>query len=61
MEREETDYVSRVASALTAVKGVNRTDALSLVSHMGSLADLLRATPEALAAVPGMGPTKVRS
>lgn len=47
-------------SVLTSIKGINRTDALSLASHFGSLAALLTASMEQLASVPGVGPKKVR-
>jgi hypothetical protein len=34
-----TDYMGRLASALTSIRGVNRRDAYSLARHFGSLAD----------------------
>jgi len=56
----EPDYLGRVASALSAVRGVNRADALRLAEAFGSVAAMLRAGAGDLAAVRGMGPTKVR-
>ena len=52
--------MSRLTSALTgAVRSVNRTDAATLSAAQGSLAEMLRSTPEQLSACPGIGPTKV--
>jgi len=59
-ERTESDYLSRLTGALTCIRGVNRTDVQSLGREFGSLAALLQATPQQLAACPGIGPTKVR-
>lgn len=60
-ERVEGDYASRLASVLTAVRAVNRTDALALGAQFGTLADIMRATPQQLSACPGIGPTKVQN
>ncbi len=60
-ERSDADYASRLASALTAVRAVNRTDALALGAQLGSLADILRASREQLSACPGIGPTKLNN
>ena len=57
-ERTEQDYESRRAHVLTAVRGVNRTDVVSLGSKMGSVAGIMRAKADDLAAVPGIGPIK---
>ena len=52
--------MSRLTSALTgAVRSVNRTDSATLSAARGSLAEMLRSTPEQLSACPGIGPTKV--
>jgi NAD-dependent DNA ligase len=48
------------AGALTTIKGVNKVDVVTLGSTFGSLAALMTATSEQLAACPGIGPTKVR-
>ena len=48
------------AGALTTIKGVNKVDVVTLGSTFGSLAALMTASPEQLAACPGIGPTKVR-
>ena len=48
------------AGALTTIKGVNKVDVVTLGSTFGSLAALMTASSEQLAACPGIGPTKVR-
>ena len=59
-ERRDADYVSRLAGALTAVRGVNKVDASSLGANFGSLAGIMRAGAGTLAATPGLGPTKTK-
>lgn len=59
-ERRDSDYVSRLAGALTAVRGVNKVDASSLGANFGSLAGIMRAGAGTLAATPGLGPTKTK-
>lgn len=57
--RTETDYESRRSHVLTAVRGVNKTDVVTLGSRMGSVAGIMKADKQSLAACPGIGPTKV--
>lgn len=38
----DADYMGRLASAVTTIRGVNRSDAYSLARHFGSLADAFR-------------------
>ena len=54
------DHRSRLSEVLTTVRGVNRTDASSLVTRFGSLAAIARAPEEELQGVPGIGDKKVR-
>jgi DNA excision repair protein ERCC-1 len=56
----EPDYLGRVASVLSAVRGVNRADSLRLAEAFGSVAEMLRAGGGDLGAVRGVGPTKAR-
>jgi len=58
-ERLDADYISRLSAALCAVRGINRTDAVTLGMTFGSLAAILSASAEELEACPGLGPTKV--
>lgn len=55
-----TDYVSRATSALTAVRGVNKTDVKTLGDRFGSLAAVMQAPAAELQACPGIGPTKAK-
>ena len=57
--RAEQDYLSRLNAALTTVRGLNRTDVLTLGGALRTAADIMRADAGALAALPGIGPTKV--
>lgn len=58
--RAGEDYLSRLNAALTSVRGVNKTDVLALGAAFGTAAGILSAPGRALAAVPGVGPTKAR-
>jgi DNA excision repair protein ERCC-1 len=58
--RAEASAGAVLAAALTGVRGVNGTDVLTLGSTFGSAAGIFSAPPSALAAVPGIGPTKAR-
>jgi NAD-dependent DNA ligase len=52
--------IHALAGALTTIKGVNKVDVVTLGSTFGTLAALMTATTDQLAACPGLGPTKVR-
>ena len=59
-ERVETDFLSRMIDCLTSIKGVNKTDALTLLTQFGSLQGIVQATADQLAACPGIGPQKCK-
>jgi len=59
-ERVEKDYMSQLNSVLTTVRGVNRTDVITLASNFGSLKRMAVATPEELSLCPGLGEKKVK-
>ena len=58
--RTDEDYLSRLNSALTTVRGVNKTDVLTLGATFKTATSIMKASMEELAACPGLGPTKVR-
>ncbi len=54
-------YYKRVVETLTTVKAINKTDAINLVSHFGSLEELCQKANEAnLQEIPGMGQRKIK-
>jgi hypothetical protein len=50
----------QVADLLTSIRSINKTDAAVLLSTFGTLAGVMRATPEELSLLPGLGEKKVR-
>lgn len=48
-----------VAEALSSLKRINRTDAISLISSFESVEGLAVASPDAISLCPGLGPQKV--
>jgi DNA excision repair protein ERCC-1 len=54
------DYTTRVTQILTQIRGVNRTDVLTLTASFGTLRDILQASEEQLSSCPGLGPAKVK-
>ncbi|KAL6004402.1 hypothetical protein ACLOJK_004955 [Asimina triloba] len=59
-ERMDTDYMSRLNHALTAVRHVNKSDVVTLGSAFGSLSHIMDASMEDLARCPGIGERKVK-
>lgn len=49
-----------VAEALSSLKRINRTDAVSTISTFSNMERIVKASPEQLSVVPGMGPQKAR-
>lgn len=58
--RTEEDYLSKLTSALTTVRGVNKTDVLTLGATFKTASGIMKASMNQLAACPGIGPTKVK-
>ncbi|CAH3136751.1 unnamed protein product [Porites lobata] len=56
----EGDYLSKLTDCLTTVKGINKTDVVSLTSTFGSLANMTTASKDDLALLPGFGPLKAQ-
>lgn len=59
-ERAQADYTGQLTALLTNVRGVNKTDVLTLTSHLGSLSTIAKASTEQLSSLPGFGPVKVK-
>ncbi|CAD6215564.1 GSCOCG00000375001-RA-CDS [Cotesia congregata] len=60
MERGDSDPQLKLISALTSVRSVNKTDALTLLRNFGTITDILKASPEALSLCPGFGIQKAK-
>ncbi|EPS36241.1 hypothetical protein H072_10335 [Dactylellina haptotyla CBS 200.50] len=59
-ERQKEDHMSRVEDFVTSVKGVNKTDAMGLISMFGSVRAAVNAPEEQIALIPGWGEKKTR-
>ncbi|CAE7189181.1 unnamed protein product [Rhizoctonia solani] len=62
-EKIDTDYQSVLRATLTTVRGVNKTDVMTLKTNFGpcqSFSNIVHATTEDMQLCPGFGPTKVR-
>ncbi len=58
---DDLSYYKRVVEILTTIKAINKTDAINLVSHFGSLKELCQKANEAnLQEIPGMGQRKIK-
>jgi DNA excision repair protein ERCC-1 len=59
-ERVEATFLARATNFLTAVKGVNKTDVVTLLSAFGNIKNIVAASEEELSVIPGFGRTKAR-
>jgi DNA excision repair protein ERCC-1 len=50
----------QVIDALTSIRSVNKTDAMTLLNIFGSVAGIVKATPDKIALCPGFGPHKAQ-
>ncbi|XP_004521036.1 DNA excision repair protein ERCC-1 [Ceratitis capitata] len=58
MERVESSPHQKLVAALTSIKPVNKTDAVTLLQNFGKLENLINASEERLSLVVGLGPRK---
>ncbi|KAJ3369233.1 Excision repair cross-complementation group 1 [Allomyces arbusculus] len=58
--KQETDYMSRLSETLTQIKGVNRTDVLTLSANFGTFERIVEATEAQLCECPGIGAKKAK-
>lgn len=59
-ERVDDSYMAHLTSALTSVRGVNKTDVATLVSNFGSFEKIVNAPSAQLSDLPGLGDKKVK-
>jgi Helix-hairpin-helix domain len=59
-ERISDDYLSQLNNVLTSVRGVNKTDVMTLTSNFGSLKRIAQAGPDEMSLLPGFGEVKVK-
>lgn len=57
---QSTSYTDKLSDFITVPRGINKTDALSLISTFGSLKTAINARPEEISLVPGWGEKKVQ-
>jgi len=60
MEKSGTEPHEKLIEALTSVKSVNKTDAVTLLGTFKTLGEIVKAKPEDLALCPGFGPNKAK-
>jgi len=60
MARAEDDFQGQMADALTTVKGINKTDATTLLTTFDSLANIIECEEDKLLLCPGLGPLKAK-
>lgn len=60
MEKGGVEPHHKVIEALTSVKAVNKTDAVTLLATFKTLEAVIRASPEDLSLCPGFGPNKAK-
>jgi len=60
MEKSGTEPHEKLIEALTSVKSVNKTDAVTLLGTFKTLSEIVKASPEDLALCPGVGPNKAK-
>nr|CAG4637292.1 EOG090X0BTB [Ceriodaphnia reticulata] len=61
MEKQENNStLAGITDALTSIKSVNRTDAMTLLSNFQTLQNIYEASEEDLSLCPGIGPQKAK-
>lgn len=60
MERTDTNPQQKLINALTSIRSVNKTDAMTLLTTFGTLSGILKATPTSLSLCPGFGSQKAQ-
>ncbi|XP_059056747.1 DNA excision repair protein ERCC-1 [Achroia grisella] len=60
MEKIENDPHQKIINALSSIKPVNKTDAMTLITTFGTLENLIQVSEQRLAECPGIGATKAK-
>ncbi|GBP09966.1 DNA excision repair protein ERCC-1 [Eumeta japonica] len=60
MEKIENDPHQKIVNALSSVKPINKTDALTLITTFGTLENIIKASESRLAQCPGLGVRKAQ-
>ncbi|XP_055633789.1 DNA excision repair protein ERCC-1 [Toxorhynchites rutilus septentrionalis] len=60
MERAQQHPYQKLVSALTHIKPVNKTDAMTLIQNYGTLANIINSSEEKLSQCTGLGPRKAK-
>ncbi|KAI1291454.1 mating-type switching protein swi10 [Xylaria venustula] len=58
--QQATSYAEKLAEFVTVPRGINKADAISLVSAFGSIKNAVNADPEQVAVISGWGEKKVK-
>ncbi|KAI0553086.1 restriction endonuclease type II-like protein [Xylaria curta] len=58
--QQATSYAEKLAEFITVPRGINKADAISLVSNFGSIKNAVNADPEQVAIIGGWGEKKVK-
>ncbi|KAI1175896.1 restriction endonuclease type II-like protein [Nemania sp. FL0916] len=58
--QQATSYAEKLAEFITVPRGINKTDAISLVSAFGSIKNAVNGDPEQVAIIGGWGEKKVK-
>ncbi|XP_046963211.1 DNA excision repair protein ERCC-1 [Vanessa cardui] len=58
MEKIENDPHQKIVNALSSIKPVNKTDAMTLITKFGTLENIIKASEKQLADCPGFAATK---
>jgi len=59
-EKQDPSVLQQVMDALTSIRSVNKTDAMTLLNVFGTLGEIVQASPEKIALCPGFGPHKAQ-
>lgn len=54
-------YLNQLTAALTSIRGINKTDVMTLATRVGSLEAIASAPPDTFRMLPGMGEVKVEN